>query len=293
MVFVQRRGLFKKAAKDDQACAFELLASLAGKLLQESENSSASSNASEGNHQPSYSLGVVEQKRQDEVKPLMMEGISRTEVESQIANEKCHVRVNNDAVLEQTSVNNSSDCWEKIEADVKSEICKGENNFGHYSGRLVEAPQDFRDSCDGNINGFRREQEAGSSGVEGFPLADKCSLKDPLELCINSLALIDANNNVKSPFCRGSFPDASFSRHGNDTKLDFRDDDENFLRCNKISTKSNLYRSPQRIAHRRIRKLLTSKYWKASPKLKDCELSGSGKVDYNLSATNFFIMHVM
>ncbi|KAF7816431.1 telomere repeat-binding protein 3-like [Senna tora] len=260
----RRRDPFKKAAKNGQACAFELLASLAGKLLQESE-SSASSNASEGNHQTSFTLGVVEQERQDVVKPLM------TEVASQITSQKCHVQGETEAILEQTSVNNKSDCWEKIEADLKPEICKQGNKFGHFSSRLVEAPQEFRDSYDGNLNGFRREQEARSSGIEGSPLANKCSLKDPLELCINSPALIDSKINGKG----SPFPDASFSRHGNDTKLGFRDDDENFLRCNKVSTKSKPYRSPQRTAHRRITKLLTSKYWKASPKLKDCELSGS------------------
>ena len=71
---VQRRVPFKKEAEDGQACAFELLASLAGKLLQEGE-SSASSNASEGNHQPGFGQGVDERGRQDKVKPLAAEGI--------------------------------------------------------------------------------------------------------------------------------------------------------------------------------------------------------------------------
>lgn len=47
----RRRVPFNKPPEDGQACAFELLAALAGKLLKESE-SSASSNASDGNHQP-------------------------------------------------------------------------------------------------------------------------------------------------------------------------------------------------------------------------------------------------
>ncbi|KAK7305739.1 hypothetical protein VNO77_43649 [Canavalia gladiata] len=279
----RRRSHFKKAPEDGQACAFELLASLAGQLLQESE-SSASSNASEGNHQPAVSQGVIEQDREDEVKPLKTkeihqgscaESIFKTEVASQNSNQKPLPHVKADSSLGHISVNNNSDFWEKVEADVKTEIFEWDNKFGHYSNRLVEAPKNFRESCDGNIkNGFRREQETGSSCFEGSTLADKCGLKDKLDLYVDP-ALIDSKSNIKSPFHRKSFPSASFSKHGNGTKLGFRDDDENFLRCKKVCTKSKAFRSPRRIAHRRIRNLMSSKYWKVAPKLKDCELSRS------------------
>ncbi|KAL2990816.1 hypothetical protein AAZX31_11G224000 [Glycine max] len=251
----RRRIAFKKAVEDGQVCAIELLASLAGQLLQESEGS-ASSNASEGNHHPPFSQGVIEQDIQDGVKPLKKEEIHqgscvestfKTEVASQNSSQKplSHTKTGH------VSVNNSSDCCEKVEADVKSEIFEWDNKFGNYSNRLVETRENFRKSSDGKIkNGFKREQEAGSSCIRGSNLADKCSLEGHLEF-------------------------ASFSRNGNGIKLGFRDDDENFLRCKKFCTKPKAFRSPRRIAHRRIRNLMSSKYWKTAPKLKDSELSRS------------------
>ncbi|KAK7276287.1 hypothetical protein RIF29_17425 [Crotalaria pallida] len=279
----RRRGPSKISAEDGQACAFELLLSLAGKLLQESE-SSASSNAAEGNHLPAFSPNVVEKERQDEVKPLLDKGVHNgscaesifmTELVSQKSSHKPLEHAETDCVQECVSVNNNNSvCWEKVEADVKSKNLQCENELGHHFDRLLEIPEDFRESCDGNMkSGFRREQEASNSGLKGSSLDNKFSLKDPLELCISPPALIDSNSNVKSPFCGELFPNASFSRHGNDNKLGFRDDDENFLRCNRVCTKSKAFRPPQRIARRRIRQLLTSKCWKVAPKLKDCEHS--------------------
>ncbi|XP_022765135.1 telomere repeat-binding protein 3 isoform X2 [Durio zibethinus] len=54
---IRRRGRAKRTVEDSQICAFELLASLAGKLLQESE-SSASSNASEGHDHVTIDGGI-------------------------------------------------------------------------------------------------------------------------------------------------------------------------------------------------------------------------------------------
>lgn len=282
---VQRRVPFKKPAEDGQACVFELLAALAGKLLQESE-SSASSNASEGNNQPAYSQCVVEKERQDEVKPLTEDRIHNgsseecilmTEVGSQKSSEKRLEIAETDCVVESISAYNNSDCLEKVKADAKSEFFKWENKFGHHSNELVEVPNDH---------------EAGSSGFKGLSLDNKFSLKNPLELCVNSPALVDLNSDVKSPFCGELVPNASFSRHGNDANLGFiDDDDENFIRCNKVCTKSKAFRAPQCIAQQIIRQRLTSRSWKVGPKLKDCEHSRSGKVFNKLSAIKFFIIY--
>ncbi|KAJ1389406.1 SANT/Myb domain [Sesbania bispinosa] len=262
----RRRVPFNKPTVGGHASAFDLLASLAGKLLQESE-SSASSNASEGSHQPAFSQCVVEQERKDEVKPLTEEGICNgtcaecilmTDVGSHNGSKKCLECTETECALECISANNNSDSWEKVKADVKSEIFKWENKFEHHSNRLVKVPED---------------EEIGRSGFKGLSLDNKFSLKDPLELGLNSPALIDMKSDVKSPFCRELFPNASFSGQGNDTKLGFIDDDENFLRCNEVGTKSKAFRPSKCIAHRIIRNRFTSKSWKVAPKLKDCEHS--------------------
>lgn len=285
---VRRRVLSKKEEEDGQVCAIEVLASLAGKLLQESE-SSASSNASEGNHQPASGLGAVEQESQGEAKPLVAEGVHHgscadsafmNEVMSQTSSQKHLGKAETDAVPECTSITNPADYFKKIGPNIKPDMCKWEDQVEHYSSRLAEAPQNFRESYNNTTkntkNGFKREQEAGSSGIEGPSLADKCSLKDPLEFQVNSHAISNSVSKIKYPFSKGTFPNSSFSNYANNSsKVGFRDDDENFIRCNKISTKSKAFKPPHRSAHRRIRKLVASKYWKTAPKLKDCELSRS------------------
>jgi hypothetical protein len=254
LTIVQGRGPLKKTVEDGQVCAFEILASIAGKLLEESV-SSASSNASEGNSQ-----GVIVQDRQDEGKPSIMEGIHQgsctesiftTDVASQNRDQKPLLHVKSDF---------SSEKSEK--ANVKTETVESYNKYGSYTNRLVEAPENFRESCNRKIKkGFRY---------------DKCGLKDRLELYM-SPSLVDSKINVKYPLYRKPFPTDSFTKRGNGIKIDFRDDDENFLRCTKVCTKSKAFRSPRRMAHRRIKNLLSSKYWNVAPKLKDCEISRSGK----------------
>ncbi|KAL5102027.1 hypothetical protein RYX36_006354 [Vicia faba] len=220
---------FEKLAEDGHACAFELLASLAGKLLQEGE-SSTSSNVSEVKliSKEQYRSGNCDEKR------------SGKDVEISEA----------DCILECIS---GSD-------NVKSEILKLESKFGNDSNtnRLVE---------------LTNNHEAGRSGFQGLSANDKFSLKDPLDLRVNSPSLVELNNNVKSPFCGELFPNASFLKHGNDNKLHFIDDDEKFVRCNKVCTKSKAFRPSRRIARKIIRKRLTSKHWKVAPKLKDYEHS--------------------
>ncbi|MED6167617.1 hypothetical protein PIB30_004428 [Stylosanthes scabra] len=278
---VRRRSASKRLTKDGRACAFEILASVAGKLLLEGE-SSASSNASEGNPQPANSQGVVEQERQVEVKLLKGEEIHRgsslesiflSEANSPESGQKCLEHAETDCVPECISNNNNLDFWGKDETDVKSEIFKLENKFGQHSHGLSEVPEE---SSDGNVkNGFRLERGASSSGFKGSYLENKFSVKDQLERCVNSPALVDTKNNVNNTYCRKLFPHISFPRNGSDIKLGFRDDDEKLLRCKKVCTKPKAFRSPQLIARRKLRKILAYKYWKAAPKLKDCEYSRS------------------
>jgi hypothetical protein len=282
----QRRGLHKKTVEDSQICAFELLASIAGKLLQESE-SSASSNASEGNDQPSTSKDV-KREQQNGDKPFMAGWTNQgscgdsslaSELASQNINLKCILKefshAESDDALERNSIINNSDCSQKVSEDVKSVICKSKTDFGNYSSKVEGDYPHFGESCDANVkNEIQRQQEVEGLKTEGV---NTFSSKEPMDSCLKSLAAMDPDSNVKLPLRQDPVPDASFSRHGNDIMLVSRDDDENLSRCFKPSTKIKASRTPPRIADRRIRKLLNSKYWKVAPKLKDCEFSRSGK----------------
>ncbi|XP_024462999.2 telomere repeat-binding protein 3 isoform X3 [Populus trichocarpa] len=282
----RQRGLSlnKKKVEDSQLCAFDLLASLAGKLLQESE-SSASSNASEANDQPIIGGGGVKCEQAEE-RPLKAECLDHgscgesafvTGFTSPNSDQKCLLNAfphaESCSILERSSMISNSNSSEKVGADLKTVICKSKSVCENFTGK-VEGSFDSRVSCDGYVdNGFRRQQGGDGLDTGGLTAENACSLKDPMEMCMKFPALIKPDNDVELPSRREPVPNASIPRRRNDTKLGVRDDDLNFSRCKKLLTKPKAFRPPQRIGDRRIRKLLTSKYWKVAPKLKECELS--------------------
>ncbi|XP_065632649.1 telomere repeat-binding protein 3-like isoform X2 [Quercus suber] len=282
-----RRGLRKKTVEDTQICAFELLASIAGKLLSESE-SSASSNASEGIDLLACGKDAVKQEREFEDKPFKAEWLYQRncgdssfafEMASQNISHKSTLKEfshsESDDVLERTSFIKSFDCSQKTGGDAKSVIFKSKADSENYSSKVEGGSPQFGESCDANVNieAERRLEVVGLKN-EDANKPNICSSKVPTELFLESSAAINSDSNIKLPLRQDSVPNACSPRHRNDIKLGSRDNDENFSRCFKHSTKLKAFRPPTR-ADRRIRKLLTSKYWKVAPKLKDCELPRS------------------
>lgn len=255
--------------------------------MQESE-SSASSNTSEANDQLAIGDDVIKleqddnklQKTEYHDQGSCEESVFIPEFTSPSSDPKCLVkefsRTKSDSILERSSIITNSDSSEKVNSHVKSVICNSKTVCEHLPGK-VDCSPDSRESCDGVENGFIRQQKPDKVETGGLTIDNTCSSNNPMELCMKYPALINSDNNVKLPSCRGSVPNSSIFRHRNDVKLGIRDDDENFSRFNKQSTKPKAFRSPPRIGDRRIRKLLTSKYWKVAPKLKNCELSKVGK----------------
>ncbi|XP_023905562.1 telomere repeat-binding protein 3 isoform X1 [Quercus suber] len=289
-----RRGLRKKTVEDTQICAFELLASIAGKLLSESE-SSASSNASEGIDLLACGKDAVKQEREFEDKPFKAEWLYQRncgdssfafEMASQNISHKSTLKEfshsESDDVLERTSFIKSFDCSQKTGGDAKSVIFKSKADSENYSSKVEGGSPQFGESCDANVNieAERRLEVVGLKN-EDANKPNICSSKVPTELFLESSAAINSDSNIKLPLRQDSVPNACSPRHRNDIKLGSRDNDENFSRCFKHSTKLKAFRPPTR-ADRRIRKLLTSKYWKVAPKLKDCELPRSAFVDGGL-----------
>ncbi|XP_048326247.2 telomere repeat-binding protein 4 [Ziziphus jujuba] len=284
----RRRDPYKKKVDDSQICAFELLASLAGKLLQETESSSASSNASEGNNRSAFEKDVFKQGRQHKDKPVKKECVEPgSSEESVFANELTSGNIDqkftmrefpppeSDGVLECTQNITKSDCSDKVNCDVKPVICNSskrafENNVNKVEGSFPHVEESYHSNVE---NGIERRKQGERLETGGLTLANTCSPNDPIELCVKFPAMISPDSNVKLSLFRDPVPNASFSRHRNDIKLGSRDDDENLSRCKKPSTKVKAYRPLARIGDRRIRKLLTSKYWKVAPKLRDCEVS--------------------
>ncbi|XWS56591.1 hypothetical protein CRYUN_Cryun09bG0099000 [Craigia yunnanensis] len=279
---IRRRGP-TKTVEDSQICAFELLASLAGKILRESE-SSASSYGSEGHDHVSMGKHVVKQEIQYDDKPLKSECVEQGSCELSVVasesttensdNSKEFTHAENDADLERNSTKTQPACSKQISDDLKSAICKRNVAYGSFPGNLDGCSPNFGGLFDGlSENGVKQEREAKGLETGALSISNTCPSKDPVDLSMTFPAPINSERDVKLPSCRDPVSNASFSRHRNDTKLGSRDDDENFSRFNKLSNRFKVSRPPTRIGDRRIRKLLTSKYWKGAPKLKDFEHS--------------------
>ncbi|CAI0412010.1 unnamed protein product [Linum tenue] len=275
-----RRAFHKRIVEDSQICAFELLASLAGKLLQESESSSASSNASDANDRPAISDGVVK-REQVETKPVKTECLDLGSCEESIflpdygspssdsrgSLNEIPLPAESDAILERYSTVSNSDSSEKGNSDVKP-------IQGEKAPKLEGAPPVTVEPCDEKPeNGVGSQPLADGMETRGLILDNACSSKDPMKSCLRNPALINSDNTAKHLSHGNSLPRASDLKLGNGVKLGIRDDDENFFRFNKLSSRRKAFRPSSRIGDRRIRKLLSSKYWKAAPKLKDYELT--------------------
>ncbi|KAL5734682.1 hypothetical protein ACOSP7_032543 [Xanthoceras sorbifolium] len=292
---IRRRAQPKKTDEDGQLCAFELLASLAKQLLQETESSSASSNASENDHS-AIGKDAVENGRQYEDKPVKTKCLDQgscevsavfSESASQNCNQKCLLNefplAEDDDILQRTSKSMGSGSSGKIGGDLKSEICKSNILKGNFPSQVKGGSPKFGESCfNGVENAFEQPIETKVIETGGLNMATTCISKDLTELCMTFPALANSDKDVNLPSCRDPIPNASFSRHRNDIKLGSRDDDDNLSRFNKFSNKLKVYRPVTRIGDRRIRKLLTSKYWKVAPKLKDYEHSRNSRNDGGL-----------
>ncbi|XP_017620114.1 telomere repeat-binding protein 4-like isoform X2 [Gossypium arboreum] len=264
-----RRDRTKRVVEDSRICAFELLASLAGKLLEAGE-SFASSNASAGHDHVSVVKDVKLETQYDD-KPLKTECVEHVSCDASVVtsdwttensdNSKEPKHSENNAILEPTLTKALPACSEKINDDLMYTIRKCNVGYGSFTGNLDGCSPDFGDLCDDiSENGVKREIEA-----------NNCLTMDPLELSMTFPSPINSDRDVKLLSHSDSVPNASFSRHRNDIKLGSRDDDEKFSRFNKLSNRFKVSRPATLIEDRRIRKFLTSKYWKAAPKLKDFE----------------------
>ncbi|KAF4365411.1 hypothetical protein F8388_012776 [Cannabis sativa] len=241
-LWFQRRGPNKKKTEDSQICAFELLASLAGKLLQESESSSACSNASEGNHR-SFDEDVIKHERH---------------AEDTLLKEEC---------FDQGSSEESAFASEISSQNIGQKLLS--KRFLHSERDVVSERTSNRADLVNVIPTFHNCPPKVETGT--LSKANLCNSKDPMELQVEFPTMVNLENDVKLPSLREHVSNASFSKHRNDIKLVGRDDDENCAGQNKSSTKVKAFRPSVRIGDRKIRKLLTSKYWKVAPKLRDCE----------------------
>ncbi|XP_012450568.1 telomere repeat-binding protein 4 [Gossypium raimondii] len=264
---MRRRSQSKWTVQESQFCAFEMLASLAGKLLQESE-SSASSNASEGHECDSIGKNCFKQEIQYDDKPLKPKCFEQGRCEASVAASELTTEngddskdfrcAENNAILECTLTKTDPACSEEINGDL---------NYGSFPGNVDDHSPYFGESYNGKTeNAFKQERDPTGLETQALNIANNGPSKDPVKF----------DRVVKLLSCRDPVPSVPFTRRRNDIKLGSRDDEENFSRFKRLSKRFKASRPPTCTGDRRIRKLLTSKYWKVATKLKDFEHSRFG-----------------
>ncbi|KAI8539984.1 hypothetical protein RHMOL_Rhmol09G0225400 [Rhododendron molle] len=278
----RKRGSHKKTLEDSQICAFELLAAVAGKLLQESE-SSTSSNVAEGLHPSSIHNGGIKQEQVEKGEALKSECRDQGSwVESVFSSELAPRKRNldssfaefpravSDTVLEGTSVIPRSKISTKVRHDLKLEIPENKTAAENSPGKVEGGSP----NC-GEI-GRQIKAEGNPNHNVDLTMAVNSYSKDPMEIHVNITdSLINSDTSVQLPSYRDSVPNASFPRQKNNVKLRSRVDDENPVGRNVYRSKTRAIRPQTCIGHRRVRKLLASKNWKVTPTLEDCEFSDS------------------
>nr|AKV71966.1 telomere repeat-binding factor like-protein [Rehmannia glutinosa] len=282
---IRRRGAHKNSVEDSKLCAFELLAAVAGKLLQESE-SSASSNVAEGKEKLGISIDGNEKGQPIDDKAFNSESFDHgscaesafiPEISIQehnlLSSFKGLPQSENDSILEHTSEPASSDVLKNIDCDIKlgdGDVKNANGNPNCKVGHSICVGDSFNCKVESGPE-MRLEDEKYQIGE--LSMAKTTSVvKDPNEQCVNSNMLINSDSSVQLPLYREPIPDALVQKHLNNVKLGIRDDDDNSYGCNKSSTKIRPFKPQPRMGNRRIRKMLTSKYRKVAPKLKGCEL---------------------
>ncbi|CAA0809422.1 Telomere repeat-binding protein 4 [Striga hermonthica] len=275
---IRRRVPLKDSCEDSKLCPFELLAAVAGKLLQESE-SSTSSNVAGGKDKRVISGNGNEKGQLIDDKTLKSDSFEHgscaesafvPEVSVQDQNllpsfkEKSQSEFN--AIIEPPSEPVSSDALEKVDSGVKFEECEIKKN-----NTSVEGSACFGDSFNSKVES-RPKMDLGDEKCQIGGLLIASDVKKLNKECVNSNIIINSDSSVQLPVYREPVADACLKKHSADVKLGVRDDDENSYRCKKLGTKVRPFKPRPRTEHRRIRKMMTSKYRKVVPKRKAYDL---------------------
>ncbi|XP_028123138.1 telomere repeat-binding protein 5-like [Camellia sinensis] len=254
----RRRVPFRKNVDDNQICAFYLLATVAGKLLLEGENSPSSGNALTGKELCTIVKDSFKKEQKDEDNPSKAEPCGRGSCDrsfsfSELAShapalhhslkEFSHAHIDDCWGL--ASVITTSDCSENVGSAKK---LKSKIQLGSSASKLEVASSGFQESCDftvGNENKKKIKIESPKAGnALNVTKADICSSDDLAVRDRKPPALVSVNNRVKLPSCIDQIPSSSFPACRDDVKLVIRDDDENSSGCSQPSTTTKTFRSP-------------------------------------------------
>ncbi|XP_073019718.1 telomere repeat-binding protein 4-like isoform X3 [Primulina eburnea] len=273
---IRKRRPRTRSVEGNKFYAFELLAAIAGQLLQESEGS-ISDNVTEGKaHFGTGKSGDQKEQSKDD-KALKLENYDhRSWAESafipEISLQECGLfsnfkgltRAENGSVVEHSSVE-SSDSPNKVDCDVKLVISEEKNMDGVITSEIFNKKVGVKPG---------KKVENDTNKIADLYTPNRSTVKDPSREFVNADISFKSESSVHLSLYRDPIHGALLRKRCNSVNLGFRDDDENSFRCNNFRTKFRSFQPHSYTEHHRIRKMLKSKYWKVAPKVKDYELYG-------------------
>ncbi|KAK7257817.1 hypothetical protein RIF29_32063 [Crotalaria pallida] len=273
---IRRRPKFQRRVEDNQMCAFDLLATLAGKLLQEKGSPTLSSDTSSQKDQSGFDKECQNANKLFKAE-LSDEGSrdkkcfsllsSQTNTPSTALKGFPHPEIDGHSGIASIT---SSSCSERVVSD-KLVDGKGHNKMENFTSNAKLDSSGYADVSCCKLDGDTSEVKDELHTFENLPTGIKnCSSEDPLDE--NPPAPISLVDNVKLSGHDDRIPCSSLSKGRDNVPVVSRDDDENFSGCTHPSTKTKSFRTMTCIGDR-IRKTLASKYSKVAQESKDDILS--------------------
>ncbi|CAN4100976.1 unnamed protein product [Withania somnifera] len=270
----RRRGIIRRKTDRDGTCPFDLLATVAGKLLGEGESLPDSTGSIRGKEQGA--IVKDEKVKEDEDRSLkeksytegcyergffISELVSQSPVVNRSLSELPHVQ--NDTISGPASVAMSSDCSEKLlfaKQVVNGESSEEHGNFSSKTEREASGCGVFSSCTLDTENDKQMKIELSNySKVSTYKGAAIPSSKFPDVWDKKPSTLVTSDESVKLSLSTYPAPCRSFPLIRNDVKLANKDDDEN-SGCTQPSTPNKASASAPRVRDRPIKKLLASTY---------------------------------
>ncbi|KAK4441090.1 Telomere repeat-binding protein 5 [Sesamum alatum] len=284
---VRRRCLFKSKAGNRQLRAFDLLATVAGKILLDTGRSPPSVDTSSGREQQEVVVTSVEKEEKNEAEPFEEKSsdpdcYERNFLFTELVSEAPNLKIcsnelacaQNDVISRPTSGITTSDCSEKVgSADqLVDDDCK--LRLGISSPTVDFESSDCRVSAKcGSEDEGRKQIDNASANNKNLTIRNRNGMHSsghPEAWDRKPSALISSVDSVKFPFCSNHTP-GSLPVIRDCKKLVTRDDDEKSSELNDPSTGNKACRPPSRVGDHGTRKLLASKHFKVTLDLKDDE----------------------
>jgi len=240
-------------------CAFDLLAAVAGKLLLEGESSLTPNKI--GTPDAHTGKDTIKKEQLNDEKP--------------IEDKACDIGSCSENTLGPDLVAQGQATLKECSQVVKSALSGPTHVILKCDTSNKQACTEKKFPCIDKLH----EDKTKDGTLVDWNASNPCGLEDKVDVDAKPHVLASSDSSVKVPRCGDHILCNSFSPKCRDEKLLVdRDDDENSSGCtNPRITTNKALRHQGIIGHRKIRKQLATKFWKAATTMaKDRELSNTG-----------------